>query len=208
MKTLNDIAFEILSRYLTDYSLVLDRAKRTDIARRKRGEKCYVSQLKVPNIDECYVINISGQPNIKYIVMRYGNRYCYFNELHSLTGDIRPGLIILTKHFIDRYRVRNNMYASPTSSVLYDILSNASSTQTETERLGTALSMKNGCVVPLREIDILYRRKPYVIAVFTTCLNIQDYKVRQLHKEASIVDQRFETKFGIDYIRKHFSVGE
>lgn len=207
MKTVNDIAFQMLSSYIMDYNSVMDRAQRTDIARRKRGQNCYVSQLKVPNIEECYVINFIGKEKEFFIVMRYGNRYCLFCEYLTLTGDIGQGLIVLTRHFIDRYRVRNNMYASPMSSLLYDILSNLDSTQTKTERLGTAMSMKNGFVVPLEKNHIMYCGRFYQITVFKTCLSIQDYKVMQLHKKVVIVNQQFETRFGKEYMREHFSEG-
>ena len=206
MKTVNNIVFQMLSSYIMDYNSVMERAQRTDIARRKRGQNCYVSQLKVPNIEECYVINISGESGLQTVVMRYGDRYCFLTEFYSLDGVIFPSIVVLTKHVIERYRVRNNMYTSPMSILLFDILTNTNSVQAGTGRFETALSMKNGLVVPVESSTIVFFGKKFLVNVFITCLSIQDFKVRQLHREARIIKQQMKTRFGEDYIRKHISL--
>ena len=89
---------------------------------------------------------------------------------------------------------------------VFDILTNTNSAQAGTGQFETALSMKNGLVVPVKSSTIVIFGERFLVNVFITCLSIQDFKVRQLYREARIIKQQMKTRFGEDYMRKPISL--
>lgn len=188
--------YQAVQTYLNDLISVKERADRTDVARRKRGENSYCSKLKVSSLEECYIINTTGEKRHWTVVIRYGKRYFFGYKIFCECGEVTINVNVLTEHFIEQYRGRYNMYSSPISKVLFDIAGNtAKSTKASTERFENALSLGNRCCVPVAIDTCCWRNRVVVITTFITCLNVQDKKVSNLHNAAFEMSEKIKNTF-------------
>ncbi len=199
---MNDKDFKAVQSYISDVGTLAERAIRTDKARRKRGEKIYCSRLNVPYLEECYIINPDGQKGICSIVISYGNRYYYCDTFYQVDGTTILNVNVFTSHFLERYRCRNNMYATSIENVLFDIVKNSTmNTQAHTERFDRALVMNNNCCIPVQVERIFVKGQRIMVTTYITYLNEQDKKVRNLGIAAQNVDNEVNKMFDEDTIK-------
>lgn len=97
---------------------------------------------------------------------------------------------ILTHHFIDRYRCRLNMYATPIADVLYDIhLNFHDSTTIHNDRFpeGALYMRKSDVVVPCVASYTHTKRYEYHVTILKTVLDFKDTKTDAVRNRAEEV---------------------
>lgn len=187
--------YKIVNKYFTDLAYLQDRIMRTV---NKRGNSTYISKINAPDIDECYVVNACGNKDYVAFIDKVDGCYCFATNFYQVDGTVTDKVNVFTKHFVEQYRNRNNMYATPIKDVLYDIVLNVVHSNTaHTDKFDRAVSMNNDCVAPIKcySHKIGFNRC-VMVDVFLTCLNVQDTKVKKLHNNADQTLERVNNIFG------------
>ena len=186
------------TNYANDFRLLIDRVGRTIDARYKRGETRYISRINNPYVDECYVANISGDKDNFTLIIKYDNVYVFSTDFYNQTiGKIVPSINILTKHFLEQYRGRNNLYSTPTKDFLYNVITSiGGSISPSTDKFQRAAVMRNDCVAPITENLRIINGKEMIVSVFITCLNVKDRKVTKILNIAKAVEDEVDKVFG------------
>lgn len=187
--------FKIANKYYSDLEFLRDRIVRTV---NKRGNSTYISKINAPYIDEFYVANTCGSKDYVDIIDKIDGCYCYATQFYRVDGTVIDKVNVFSKHFLEQYRNRNNMYTTPIKNVLYDIILNITHCCTaHTDKFDKAVSMNNNCVAPIKGYTHnLGFNRTVRVDVFLTCLNVQDCKVKKLHNNADKTLETVNSIFG------------
>jgi hypothetical protein len=178
----------LVMNYITDIEYIGDRISNSIKAHKRRGEKNYFCKINVPMVEECYIVSNDGGEGATVIV-RYGERYCFVMKFYNSECDEALNVFVITKHFLEQYRVRNNMCANSNKELLCSIYTALNqSISTHTDRFNSAFRLNGNCVAPAEIYKYNLDNNNFIIAtVLITYLNEQDTKVIKFNETADNV---------------------